>query len=1489
MQFINSLTVIDPNLLALDVTVLLPGYSRTLKTGVYSIENLIEQSAGGAYIQIEIPCGYSLQLTYANKIVRTLSSSLYNFSKKITVNGIDLQPGDYITYDTGKKLQLCGIGSTTILNITETPATYPSTMYGVVGTALPEIQFTASTLTAPIVYSLGATSPALPVGVTLSAGGLLSSSGNLTTIYNNSIIVVATDNSKSTYILTVPVLIYTTPDAPTGVSASAGSSQATVTWVAPVFNGNSAITGYRVYNGATLVGSEGNTTTSLVITSLTPGTSYTFTVKAVNAAGEGAGMASTAAVVPYTMPGAPTIGAAVSGLTTLALSWAPTTTGYSDITSYKIYTSDTLVATIAGAYTTATLSSGLTPGTLYKFTVKAVNAAGYSSASSESANASINASPVGSVVITGTPMQKETLTATNDLSDADGLGALSYQWSAAAPGAQYIAILNATASTFMLTQAQVHSFIKVTISYTDGHDTFEATTSAAVGAVANVNDLPDGTVTISGTTISGHKLTAENTLSDADGIVALNHQWKSATTSNGFYSPISGATAYEYTLTATEVGKYVRVTISYTDNEGASESAVSNYMYIYTVPGFPTGVSASVEAAAGQAVISWTAPGSTGGDPILSYTVSSNVGGFTATTADGTARTATITGLTNNSSYTFTVTAHNNAGDSAASSASSSVTPYTTPAAPTSVSVTSTNAAATVTWASATNTSGSAITEYIITSSPAFLASPASMPPGLRAYTATGLTNGTSYTFSVVAVNARGSSSALVFDAVTPHSIASTAPRAIVASVAAAAGQAVISWSAPIDNGGTAILNYTVTSNPATSSVTTADGVTTTATFTGLTNGQSYTFDVLATNSVGPSPSATSSAVVPFTTPNAPVVVSITSTNAAATLTWSAPSINGGSAVTNYTITAAPSITPIVTSSTSYTVTGLTNGVSCVFSVTANNARGQSTPVAFSSVTPMPIAPTAPLSVKAKVTANSSELIVAWSAPADNGGAAISEYTVTSTPAGFNATTNGSTLSTTITGLSDAAAYTFVVKATNSVGPSGNSSSSNSATPHALPTMPVITSASISGANMTLNWTPSVNQTAYSITVVPATQVYHLDGITSSANLVIALDGDSLGAIGANVSRWANGTGDANYDFTSVGAAPVVAAGAVAGTKVVRFTQEPSQGLRQSTSLDGITTWSVMLVARMYADTNHSRILQDSDNNLLFGWWGGYKDSFYSSTYSNLLTSGGVADTQWRIYTFTMVGTALTMSVGGVKSSYTTNGNSPTRTLGLGGAVGSYNEPSKCEVAALYVWNGRAINDVERLSYEHQLVTKYGIPTATWNSASLDTDGGDVATVTTTPDMLAASAVVTFSKSVGGGVVSMYASNPVGNSAIEHVAIVGNTVVNVPTAPTAVVALSELNARSAVSWVASSSDGGARITYVVTSSPGGVIATTTSNSVSVGGLLNNKSYTFSVVATNIAGESDPVVSNAATPTNITRAKLLSNASMVFMGKGRVSL
>ena len=83
-------------------------------------------------------------------------------------------------------------------------------------------------------------------------------------------------------------------------------------------------------------------------------------------------------------------------------------------------------------------------------------------------------------------------------------------------------------------------------------------------------------------------------------------------------------------------------------------------------------------------------------------------------------------------------------------------------------------------------------------------------------------------------------------------------------------------------------------------------------TVTGLTNGTAYTFTVAAINSVGTGPaSAASNSVTPapvVTVPGAPTIGTATAGNASATVTWTAPASNGGSAITGYVITPSSGV-----------------------------------------------------------------------------------------------------------------------------------------------------------------------------------------------------------------------------------------------------------------------------------------------------------------------------------------------------------------------------------------------------------------------------------------------------------------------------------------------------------------------------------------------------------------------------------------------------
>src|SRR3989338_7950106 len=133
----------------------------------------------------------------------------------------------------------------------------------------------------------------------------------------------------------------------------------------------------------------------------------------------------------------------------------------------------------------------------------------------------LNNTPMGLVAITGTATQGQTLTVANTLADIDGLGTIGYQWQA--DGAN---IIGATASTYVLAEAQVGKTITVSASYTDLHNTAESVISSATTAVVNVNDVPTGSVTINGTAAQNQTLTATNTLADIDGLGAIGYQWQ---------------------------------------------------------------------------------------------------------------------------------------------------------------------------------------------------------------------------------------------------------------------------------------------------------------------------------------------------------------------------------------------------------------------------------------------------------------------------------------------------------------------------------------------------------------------------------------------------------------------------------------------------------------------------------------------------------------------------------------------------------------------------------------------------------------------------------------------------------------------------------------------------------------------------------------------------------------------------------------------------
>jgi Domain of unknown function (DUF4347)/Domain of unknown function (DUF4082) len=178
----------------------------------------------------------------------------------------------------------------------------------------------------------------------------------------------------------------------------------------------------------------------------------------------------------------------------------------------------------------------------------------------------------GTITVSGTTTQNQSLTAT--VADADGLAGvtINYQWQQSTNGTTWSNIAGAIRQTLNLAQAQVNQQVRATATYTDGLGSSENPLSAATAAIVNVND--PGTVSINGLTTPGSILTAN--VADVDGLtgVTINYKWQQSS-DNITWTDIAGATSQTLTLGTAQVNNRVRSTVTYIDALGGSEAISS--------------------------------------------------------------------------------------------------------------------------------------------------------------------------------------------------------------------------------------------------------------------------------------------------------------------------------------------------------------------------------------------------------------------------------------------------------------------------------------------------------------------------------------------------------------------------------------------------------------------------------------------------------------------------------------------------------------------------------------------------------------------------------------------------------------------------------------------------------------------------------------------------------------------------------------------------
>ncbi|MES2862530.1 MAG: GEVED domain-containing protein [Bacteroidota bacterium] len=430
------------------------------------------------------------------------------------------------------------------------------------------------------------------------------------------------DISNANFTITSGSSDTTAPSAPTTLAAS-GTTQTTtnLTWAAST--DNVAVTGYDVYQGAVLKATV--TTTSYAVTGLTASTAYTFSVRAKDAAGNVSASSNVVNVTTLapasdtTAPSAPTsLTASGTTQTTTNLSWTASTDNVG-VTGYDVYQGTTLLGTVS---TTTYNVTGLTAATAYSFSVRAKDAAGNISASSNVVN--VTTLPIVSVYC---------ISQGNSVNDE------------------------------LIGRVQIGTINNASTGGTGYTDFTSISTNLTKGASTTITITPTWTGSVYA---EGYAVWIDYN-NDKDFADAGELVWSNPAVST---TPVSGS--FTVPTTATTGSTRMRVSMRYNAIPVACGAFDYGQVEDYTV----NLVNATTDTTAPTAPTSLTASGTTQTTTNLSWTASTdNVavtgydvyrGATLVTTVSGTSYTAT--GLTAATAYTFSVRAKDAAGNISASS-----------------------------------------------------------------------------------------------------------------------------------------------------------------------------------------------------------------------------------------------------------------------------------------------------------------------------------------------------------------------------------------------------------------------------------------------------------------------------------------------------------------------------------------------------------------------------------------------------------------------------------------------------------------------------------------------------------------------------------------------------------------------------------------------------------------------------------------------------
>jgi PKD repeat protein len=412
------------------------------------------------------------------------------------------------------------------------------------------------------------------------------------------------------------------------------------------------------------------------------------------------------------------------------------------------------------------------------------------------------------------------------------------------------------------------------------------------------------------------------------------------------------------------------VLLNYSDsNDPPYHSSWIGSVEVISLP-VPPSAPLNLTALSGDSFVnlSWQAPASDGGSPIINYQVRRGTSpGTESFLADaGPSLWFNDTGLTNGITYYYKVTAENAQGEGPSSIEMEAVPTQavipTVPSAPQDLIAIAGDSQVTLTWIAPSSDGGSPITNYNVYDVSSDEAILVDILGNVLTYNVTSLTNGQTYYYLVRAVNSVGEGPSSNEASATPKqpSIVPSAPQNLIATAGDA--QVTLTWSAPSSTGSSSITGFKVyrgiTSGGESLLVTLGNVLT--YTDAGLTNGITCYYKVSAVNSDGEGSQSNEAAATPSQpaiVPSAPQGLAAEAGDSQVTLTWQVPSQSGSSAITGYRIYRGTSpgnetLVATIGNLLTYTDAGLTNGQNYYYEVSALNSAGESEMTEEAAATP---------------------------------------------------------------------------------------------------------------------------------------------------------------------------------------------------------------------------------------------------------------------------------------------------------------------------------------------------------------------------------------------------------------------------------------------------------------------------------------------------------------------------------------------------------